>query len=573
MRRLYRVCREASLRSGTPFPQQALETLEISARWSEHDEARIPASGPLVVVANHPFGAAEGLAVLKLLAARRPDTKVLANYLLARIPELRPHLISVDPFESHPAAQRNAQALRAALQWVRAGHALVVFPAGEVASLAPGRWFRVAEAPWHPSVVTLVRNAGDEVRVLPVFVPGRASRRFLLAGKIHPRLRTALLPRELLRLRRRTLTLRVGSAFPAKTRLAALSDAEALRYLRFRTLLLAGREGPSPFEEQMRRLTYDTDERAVNPVIPPQPAETIEAELYALPPEARLLEEGDYTVYAVQGRAIPATLREIGRLREIAFRAAGEGTGQDQDTDDFDAAYYQIVLWHRALRTIIGCYRLALSDRLVEHRGLQALYTRTLFRFDERFLGHLPGPALELGRSFVRPDFQRTFAPLLLLWRGVLAFVAAHPRYTVLFGPVSLSHDFRDASRDLILRHLRAKAFDAGLARWIAPRLAPKPMRLPEWGAPEYAGFLDSEADINTALGELEEGEREMPVLIRQYLKLGGRIAAFNVDPDFGTVVDGLIVVDLLKAPPRDIARYMGKEAYERYLNTPRKDF
>ena len=552
------------------FPARILEAMEVRTEVSDEDVARIPAEGSLLVVANHPFGAMEGLALLELIRRRRPDVKIMANYILARIPELREDFFFVDPFGRPGSVARNVNTLRQALNWLREGKSLIVFPAGEVASFAPHA-FRVRDPAWQPSLMALARRAGVE-RFLPVFVPGSASPLFHLVGKVHPRLRTILLPREMIRLRRHTLTLRVGTPLAGATLFRRFAeDADALRYLRFRTFLLAGRVDASRFERQMRRLTLDDANRENAPVIPPVPPVELEAELKALPPEAHLCSVEAYDIYAAQGRDIPVTLREIGRLREITFRAAGEGTGRDLDTDDFDIAYHQIILWQRERREIVGCYRLALSDVITETAGLSALYTRTLFRFDERFLGHLPGPAVELGRSFVRPEYQRAFAPLLLLWRGVLVFLANHPRYTVLFGPVSISHDFRSASRDILLAYLRARCSNEDLAKWVSPRLPPKRQHFVEWRSPEYADFLASEGDVNDALAEIEEGRREMPVLIRQYLKLGGRIIAFNVDPDFGTVVDGLIVLNLLDAPKRDIARYMGKELYESYVNALRK--
>lgn len=554
------------------FPQQILDELEVEVRATAEDAERIPEAGPLVVVANHPYGAVEGLALLELVRKRRPDVKVLANYILHRIPELRKDMFFVDPFGTTHAMGRNVHALRQSLAWLKEGGALIVFPAGEVASFAP-RAFRVRDPQWHTSIMALVRHVEREVQLLPVFIPGKASLLFHLMGKIHPRLRTLRLPLEMLRLRRHTIELRVGQALSSATLFERFhSDEGALRYLRFRTFLLAGRTKGSKFEMQMRRLSLDMQENPKDPLIPPVAAEVLEAELAQLPPEARLLQSEAFDLYVAQGQKIPQVLREIGRLRELTFRAAGEGTGRDQDTDDFDAAYYQIVLWHREERIIVGCYRLALSDVLAETKGLGALYTRSLFRFDERFLGHLSGPAVELGRSFVRTEYQRSFAPLLLLWRGVLTFLARHPRYTVLFGPVSISHDFRPASRELLVEYLHARAYDWTLARYVEARLPPKRPHFVEWRHPDYADFLRTESDVNAALAELEEGRREMPVLIRQYLKLGGRIAALNVDPEFGTVVDGLIVVDLLEAPPRDIARYMGKAAYEAYRNAPRKE-
>ncbi len=552
--------------SNAPFSQRVLAQMHVKTVVTENDEAQIPSEGPLVIVANHPFGAMEGLALLELVRRRRQDVKVMANYILDRIPELREEMFFVDPFGRSNSAARNVQTLRTALRWLRDGKALIIFPAGEVASFAP-KAFRVRDARWQTSIMTLIRRAETPLRILPVFIPGSASLLFHLVGKIHPRLRTILLPREMLRLRNRKMELRVGTAIASSELFKRFNeDVDALRYLRFRTFLLAGRSGPSAFDERMRQLTMDENDREEYPIIDPIDPAAIEAELAALPEWAFLFANDEYDVYAAPGERLPQTLREIGRLREVTFRAIGEGTGQPLDIDDFDHNYFQLFLWHRENREIVGGYRLVCSDALVEAKGLSALYTRTLFRFDEQFLGYLPGPAIELGRSFVRQEYQRTFAPLLLLWRGVLTFTAHAPRYTVLFGPVSISHDFRAATRDLLIGYLRNHCYDERLAQLVSARLPPKRLRFVEWRHPDYADFLESESDLQIAIHELEEGKHEMPVLIRQYQKLGGRIVAFNVDPDFGTVVDGLIVVDLLKAPSRDIARYMGKELYQRYL-------
>lgn len=548
-----------------PFSSRVLRVMKVKTLVSDTSLARIPEKGPLVIIANHPFGAIEGLALLDTLRSKRPDVKILGNYILRRIPELSQEMFFVDPFGTAQSATRNVQAMRHALQWIKEGHALILFPAGEVASFEP-KAFHVRDAVWHESLMPFLRKANLPATFLPIFIPGSASLLFHLVGKIHPRLRTTLLVRELLRKYNASITLHIGH--PITT--AALfqrftSNADALRYLRFRTFLLAGRQGESWFNTQMRRLTLDTSERINAPLDTPISPADLVRELTALPPEATLFTTEDHILYAIQGEHIPVTLKEIGRLRELTFREAGEGTGNTTDIDEFDAFYYQIILWHKAKREIVGCYRLALSDDLVEHRGLTALYTRTLFQFDERFLGHLPGPAIELGRSFVRPNYQRTFAPLLLLWRGILTFVARHPRYTTLFGPVSISNDFSEAGTTLLVNYLRENAYDAHLAKWVSARLPPKPVRFVEWQHPDYADFRKTEADLAMALAEVEDDRREMPTLIRHYLKLGGKMVAFNIDPDFGTAIDGLITVDLLKAPSRDIARFMGKETYQRY--------
>lgn len=553
------------------LPQQILLHMHTKTYYTADDLRRIPARGALLITANHPFGAIEGLAVLELVRRQRPDVKVLANALLARIPELRQDMFFVDLFGASLATQHNSHALRQSLAWLNEGHALIVFPAGEVASFAP-RAFRIRDPEWHASMMTLVRHCTrGELAIMPLFVPGRASLLFHLLGKIHPRLRTLMLPREMLRARKRTLTLRTGTPIAAAalfTRFA--KDSDAMRYVRYRTYLLASRERSSKFSESMRQLTFDLADPTLETLIAPVPPDVILKELSDTDRSTCLLNDGRYRVYVARGTAIPETLREIGRLRELTFRAAGEGTGRALDADEFDGIYFQLILWNIGKQEIIGSYRLGLSDELVETYGLRALYTRTLFRFDERFLGYLPGPAVELGRSFVRPEYQRAFAPLLLLWRGVLTFVALRPRYTVLFGPVSISQDFYPASRSLLIDYIRTSHYDAALAHWVSARLPPKTPPFAEWRHPDYADFRRTEADIGEAIAEIEGGAREMPVLIRQYLRLGGRVCAFNVDPDFGTVVDGLIVVNLLRVPERDMRRYMGPERYAAYKNTSR---
>lgn len=558
--------------SDAPFPQRVLEALQIKVHCSQEDTGRIPQEGGVAILANHPFGAIEGLALLETIRSVRPDVKVLANYILARIPELQEDMIFVDPFATTHAYGFNVQALRQALRWIKEGHALIIFPAGEVASFAP-HTLLVREAPWQTSVMTLIRRADQTVAILPVFIPGRASLLFHLAGKIHPRLRTLLLPREMLKLKHKSITLHIGHAIQTKAlheRFA--SDADALRWLRFKTFLIAGRnDAPSKFTERMRMLTLDTGTRVEDPLVEAISPDLIEKELAALDPSSKLLTNDTFDVYIARGNEIPITMIEIGRLREMTFRAIGEGTGNAQDTDDFDNHYHQLILWHREQREIIGCYRLGLVDELVESMGINALYTRTLFSFDEHFLGRLPGHAIELGRSFIRPAYQRTFAPLLLLWRGVLTFIAQHPRYTILLGPVSISHDYRPAARDLLISYLKAGCYDHVLSKFVSARLPPKIHRA-EWLHDDYKDFVSSENDVYAAITEIEEDRREMPILIHQYLKLGGRIVAFNVDPDFGTVVDGLIYVDLLKAPARTIMRYMGQAAYHTYINTSHEE-
>jgi len=282
----------------------------------------------------------------------------------------------------------------------------------------------------------------------------------------------------------------------------------------------------------------------------------IEAELDGLPSEARLVPHERFLVATARAPQIPALLREIGRLREITFRAAGEGTGRALDLDAYDRSYDHLFVWDRRERALAGAYRLASTERILPVFGVEGLYTSTLFRYAPGFFERL-GPAIELGRSFVQPEYQRSSVALLLLWKAIARFVASQPRAHRLFGPVSLSADYTEWSRAATARLLTATRGDPALARFVAPR---SPLLAPSLPRITRAGHALGEAKALSAL--IEEAEptgRGLPVLVREYVKLGGRFLAWNVDADFADALDGLVVVDLLRTERRLLEFYMGK--------------
>lgn len=289
------------------------------------------------------------------------------------------------------------------------------------------------------------------------------------------------------------------------------------------------------------------------PVVSPADPEAVEADIAGLGMRGPLVSLGRFEVHLAAAWEIPAVLHEIGRLREISFRAVGEGTGKAIDLDRFDASYLHLFLWDREERRVAGAYRLGCTDVLLASGGPEALYTSTLFRFGAPVLEHL-NPGLELGRSFVAPDYQRSVHPLGLLWRGIGRFVAERPRYARLFGPVSISNDYSAVSRDLIVRFMRDRVAGSGLSRWVSP-LHPYPG--PEAGA---CRGLRSIGEVSAAVSGMEPDGKGVPVLLRQYLKLNATLLEFNVDPGFAGALDALVLVDLREAPESVLVRYMGAD-------------
>lgn len=542
-----------------PFCDRALQAAGVRASFSSDELAHVPKEGPVVVVANHPFGGIEGIILLTLLRRIRPDVKAMANFLLHAIPEMRDYFIFVDPFGARGSATANIRPIKDSLSWLKAGHVLIVFPSGEVSSL-DRRSLRVRDPAWSASIAALVRKTN--ATVVPMFFPGRNGLFFNLIGLIHPRLRTSLLPRQLVNKRGRTLSVRIGSALtPKALEPFAKDDGQLITYMRFRSYLLAERET----HRTRRFISFHPPMMPPDPIVPPIPSDTLVQEIARLPAECRLVVANDFEVYIGSAEQIPSCLREIGRLREATFRAVGEGTGNEIDLDDFDPYYYHLFMWNKSRQEIVGSYRLGLTDRIVAEHGVRGLYTRTLFKFDERLMEKI-SPAIEMGRSFIRVEYQKAYASLFLLWRGISTFIANNPRYRILFGPVSITNEYREASRCMILASMRQTCMADDIAHLVKPKFPPKPPRHSEWCRPEYAEYLNDIDRMADYVAEIEPDGKDIPVLLRQYLKLGGRLLAFNVDPDFSSVVDGLIVVDLLRASPKTLRRYMGNDVADAYL-------
>ena len=545
----------ASSENPRGFISHALSKLDVSYSVSQEDLRRIPQDGPLVVVANHPYGGLDGLILGDILLSRRPDVKIMANLLLGRVRELRELLLLVDPYERASSVQSNRNTLKHALALLQGGGALGVFPAGDVAHLRfhpPG----IHEGAWSAQMARLIRHTN--ATVVPVFFTGGNRPLFHTLGLLHPRMRTALLPRELTNKHGRCIRVEIGGAIPA-SRLESLgSDERCIQYLRMRSLMLRLRaENTTPALDFFRF-------KAKKPkagLIPPVPRQSLANEMRGLPEDQILFESGDIRVAYAQAEQIPLILREISRLREHTFRLVGEGTGQERDTDAFDAYYTHLFLWNREQNEIAGAYRLAHSDEVIQRLGQGGMYTATLFNLEPDFFRRL-GPALEMGRSFVRPEYQKSYASLLLLWKGIGAYVLKFPRYKTLFGPVSITDGYKSASRQLMASFFESRNPEKELASLVAAR---SPFRFAAWVRELTHNMPDDEAELVSLLGDIETG-KGLPVMIRQYLKLGGSILRFNLDTAFSNALDGLTVVNLLKTDKRQLERYMSKEGVEQFF-------
>lgn len=291
-------------------------------------------------------------------------------------------------------------------------------------------------------------------------------------------------------------------------------------------------------------------------VIGEVPRTALHAEVEALPSSQRLVESGGLRVHYARAGQIPCVLQEIGRLRELTFRAVGEGTGRCSDVDVFDTHYLHMFVWDARVDAIAGAYRLGLADEILAQHGIGGLYTYSLFEYGPRLLDSL-NPAIELGRSFVRAEYQRSFAPLMLLWCGIGRFIERSPRYAVLFGPVSISGRYSPASRRLMVEYLSRYRADARLLSGVRPR---RPFRERARASPPDVGLAPGTLDeLSRLVARIEPDDKGVPVLFRHYLRLGGRLLGFSVDAGFANALDGLMMVDLRHVEPTVLTRYMGE--------------
>jgi len=540
------------------FPGNVLKVTGVKYEVSNADMKNIPATGPAVVVANHPFGGIEGIIMLHLLRRSRPDVKIMANYILGRMPEMNEYSIYVDPFGNRDSTKRNLAGMKEAIRWVKEGHMLAVFPAGEVSHIDLQKR-AICDPEWSLTIARIIQKT--QAAVLPLFFQGRNGNLFQIMGLIHPRLRTAMLPYEVASKRDCTVKVNIGQLISFE-RLAAFDMKSLSNYIRFRTYLLCNRQRRG---KQVRPTLFIRKPAQQQLVASSAKQAALDAEIAARPVEQIMLENDEFTVYLTPAAQIPNLLYEIGRLREITFRAAGEGTGQPIDVDRFDPYYLHLFLWNKPKRELAGAYRLARADEVIREHGLDGLYTSTLFRYRAELLEKL-GPSIELGRSFIRPEYQKSYSPLLLLWKGLAQVICRNPEYRSLFGPVSINNDYHSVSRLLMATFLKINNFLPELAALVKARNPFRFAPIKNLDPGTFSQTVTDVDDITSLIADIETEQKGIPVLLRQYLKLGGKLLGFNIDPNFSDVLDGLIWVDLSETSPKILERFMGKEGTRTFL-------
>lgn len=542
------------------FCERLLKVMNIELEIKEGALEKIPTEGPVLVTSNHPFGGIDGIMLLACLRRGRRDVKAMVNYMLSVIPEMREMFIYVDPFDSNSSKRTNMRPMRECMSWLKEGHMLFVFPSGEVSSYDKEKRM-VRDPDWNTGIATLARKTN--ATVVPMFVKGSNTKLFNLAGMIHPRLRTVLLPRQLINKYNKKIRIQIGSpVVPKEVKGSFKTSKDLLQYIRLRTYILSARDKQEP---RFKLPKFKPEEKPMEPIVEPIAKDKILAELNSLPEECFLCTASSLNAYVAKKEQIPCILHEIGRLREVTFREVGEGTGKSIDLDQFDDYYLHLFIWDPKKKRLVGSYRIGCTDKIIENRGVKGLYTNTLFKFNNKLTDAI-NPALEMGRSFIRKEYQKTYASLFMLWKGISIYISRNPQYRILFGPVSITNDYNQVSKDMILTTMRLKYMNRKLKHLVKAEKPPKNPSKAEWTLPLYTSIFQDIEHMSDCVSEIEEDGKEIPILLRQYIKMGGEILAFNVDPAFSSVVDALIMVDVFQTPIKILKRYMGSELATKYL-------
>lgn len=518
----------------------------------EEDLAKIPKTGAFILVSNHPLGAIDGILMTKILSEIRPDFKVMGNFLLEKIKPMEPYVISVNPFEGRKEAYSSANGMRQTLKHLQNGGCIGIFPAGEVSN-KNNEYNEVRDKKWEIPVLKLIKKA--KVPVVPMYFHTKNSKLFYQISKLHPDLQTLMLPSEMMKKRDSPIRIRIGKPISVKMINEEETPEELGEFLYNKILMLKSYyERRKTLSETLNlpnlKLNFKLlkSENVIQNIIDETPVEDLIKEIEMLKNNEKLLfKNGNYEVYFSEYNAIPSIMREIGRQREITFRAVGEGSNLPFDLDEYDQHYSHLFLWDNQANKLAGAYRMALGKEVMKKYGIDGFYTSSLFKFDQE-LHPFFRKVIEMGRAYISQEYQQKPLPLFLLWRGIVHVCLRNPDHKFLMGGVSISNKFSEFSKSLMIEFMRSNYYDSAVAQYVHPKNDFK-VKLKDR---DKALFLnDIDADLNKldkVIDDLEP-EMRMPVLIKKYIKQNAKVIAFNVDPSFNDAIDGLMYIRISEIP------------------------
>ena len=537
-------------KSELDFLNGVLDDCNIKFEVPEDDLKRIPKEGPFITISNHPLGGIDGVLLLKLLIEKRADYKIIANFLLHRIAPLKPYVMPVNPFETRKDVKSSVAGIKSALSHLREGKPMGIFPAGEVSTYKDGKL--KVDKPWEEGAVKLIKKA--EVPVIPIYFHAQNSKLFYFLSKISDTLRTAKLPSEVISQGGRVVRVRIGKPISVKDQSDFKDIPSFCEFIRKKTYMLA-----NPFEKAHKLISTQNIKikKPAKKIAAQKNVDSFINEVNILRAKnSRLLESKNYEVFFAGAKEIPNLLHEIGRLREITFREVGEGTNKSLDLDKYDKYYSHLFLWDREASCLVGAYRMGLGKDIFKKYGINGFYVQTLFKIEPE-LHQMMSNTIEMGRAFIVSEYQQKPMPLFLLWKGIVHVTLRYPEYKYLMGGVSISNQFSDFSKSLMIEFMKSHYYDPYIAQYIYAKKEYK-VKLKD-GDKDFV-FDATKADMqkfDKIIDEIEPGALRIPVLLKKYVKQNARLVAFNVDPKFNNAVDGLMYIKVADIPESTVKPVM----------------
>ncbi|KQM43244.1 lysophospholipid acyltransferase family protein [Chryseobacterium sp. Leaf201] len=543
-------------KEGKDFFDSFVRERNLSYIAFEEDLAKIPKTGPFILVSNHPLGAIDGILMCKILSEVRPDFKVMGNFLLEKIEPMEPYVISVNPFENRKEVHSSSSGMRETLKHLQNGGCVGIFPAGEVSN-KNNPYNEILDKEWEKPALKLIKMA--KVPVVPMYFHAKNSRIFYQVAKLHPNLQTLMLPAEMMNEREKPIRIRIGRSIAVK----AMDDMETTdelgEFLKRKVYMMKS------YYEKRKSLAQSInlknlslkfpllkEENIVQNIIDETPKEDILNDIRKLKGTDKMFfSNGNYEVYFTSYEEIPSVMREIGRQRELTFRAVGEGSNLPFDLDEYDKHYHHLFLWDSAEEKLVGAYRMALGKEVMKKSGIKGFYTSSLFEFEQDIHPFFK-KVIEMGRAYIRQEYQQKPLPLFLLWRGIVHVCLRNPDHKFLMGGVSISNKFSEFSKSLMIEFMRSNYYDSAVAQYITPRNEYK-IKLRERDKNLF--FDEMESDLNKLDKIIDDLEPELrlPVLIKKYIKQNAKVIAFNVDPNFNDAIDGLMYIRISDLPESTI--------------------
>ena len=535
---------------GQEFFDKLLEELNVKYLAFQEDLAKIPKTGPFILVSNHPLGALDGVIMCKILTEIRPDFKVMGNFLLTKIKPMEPYVISVNPFEKRKEAYSSMSGMREALKHLSEGGCLGIFPAGEVSN-KNNEYNEILDKEWQEPALKLIKKA--QVPVVPMYFHAKNSKLFYNVSKIHPDLQTLMIPAEMVNKREKPIKIRIGKPVTPKILNEYETPKELGEFLKKKVYMMKSyfedRKSVAEFLKVKNLNISPKEEVVVQNIIDETPLAEILADRENLRKKdgKMLFSNGDYEVYFTKFDEIPAMMREIGRQRELTFRAVGEGTNLPFDLDEYDKHSHHLILWDNVAQKIAGAYRMAIGSEVMKNYGIKGFYTNSLFDFDQELQPFFK-KVIEMGRAYISIEYQQKPLPLFLLWRGIVHVCLRNPEHKFLMGGVSISNRFSDFSKSLMIEFMRSHYFDPVVAQYVHPKNDYK-VYLSDRDKSLFFEGLDDDLNKFDKLIDDFEPEMRLPVLIKKYIKQNAKVVAFNVDPNFNDAIDGLMYIRISDLP------------------------